>query len=120
MTRLPPLPPLAAFLAAALDDLAAQGHVGLEIGLVAAAADSHVILARPGFAPKGVPDGNLARIGNRRVELRLDQGLERLRGIRTGTGDRRLHEGVVLLDQEFQGRDQQRLLAGEVEVDSGS
>ena len=54
------------------DELAHQDRKAL----VLLSANVVVFLPRAGFAPKGVPNRDLARAGNPRIEIKIDQELE--------------------------------------------
>ncbi len=85
--------------------------------LVLLTANVVVFLARGRFSPEGVPDRNLAGTGNIRVEIEIDQQLERGDGPGLEALDRHEDAFLEFRGEEIERGDQHRRLRIEIEAD---
>ncbi len=86
-------------------------------GRVALAADALVVAARLALGEEGVPDGDLVRIRQSPAQARIDDAEQRAQVVLARLLDHACHDARELLRNLAQGREQERLLAAEVEVD---
>jgi hypothetical protein len=69
-----------------------------------------------GLGPEGIPDGDLLQAADPRIEFELDHRVDLRRSRLAGFGRGLGPEGLIFLDQIFQGRGKELFLAAEMKV----